>query len=277
LGGVEVPKRSEPSVLAGESNVADHVELERERRGWSTGELAKRVTEAGCPISQSAIWRIEKGNPRRKISVDELVAFGRVFGMSVDDLLLPVSSDVPSDLIELYVNKWVDSQTHLRAVQVRVDVDLGYVVSAAWHFPGADQLIRGLIRKRIDETLGMRGLDSSYLSRYEKDLNQTRESGGPYFSLGATEIIVAGRHAGKSDDEIKQEASRWGVEAEVQGVLDVGVVHFVEPDFAGHVPLSDLVIQGGKVTRSPAGGGKAELKGDWVELVEKYGNKRKDG
>ena len=49
--------------------------------------LAKRMAEVGCPIQPSALHRIEKGTPRRKVSVDELVAFSEVFGKSIQDLI----------------------------------------------------------------------------------------------------------------------------------------------------------------------------------------------
>ena len=60
---------------------------ERERRGWSTGELARRVTAAGCKINQSSVWHIESGEPRRKISLGEAVAFAKVFGLSLQELM----------------------------------------------------------------------------------------------------------------------------------------------------------------------------------------------
>lgn len=73
--------------IEGETNLAWRISHEREERGWSYDALAKRMTEAGCPINASAIYKIEKGDPPRKIGVDELIAFGRVFGKEVDDLL----------------------------------------------------------------------------------------------------------------------------------------------------------------------------------------------
>src|SRR5262249_48319270 len=52
--------------------------------------LAKLMTEEGCSIAGSAIFRIEKGNPPRHINVDELFTFAKVFDTTVDDLLAPV-------------------------------------------------------------------------------------------------------------------------------------------------------------------------------------------
>lgn len=67
--------------------MARRIAAERTLRGWSYADLAGRLAEAGCPIAQSAIFKIEKGTPRRKITVDEAVAFARVLGIELTDLL----------------------------------------------------------------------------------------------------------------------------------------------------------------------------------------------
>lgn len=82
--------RRRPGTIGREESLARRIQYERERRGWSQSKLAEYVTEAGCPINQSAIWKIEvhKGMPRRRITVDELMAFADVFGLSIADLLV---------------------------------------------------------------------------------------------------------------------------------------------------------------------------------------------
>jgi len=72
-----------------EDHLAARIASEREARGWSLEGLAKRMTDAGCPIDQSAIFKIERTTPRRRIVVDEMVTFAKVFGVPVVDLLLP--------------------------------------------------------------------------------------------------------------------------------------------------------------------------------------------
>jgi transcriptional regulator with XRE-family HTH domain len=71
-------------------NVARRIAHEREARAWSYAGLAERMSRAGCAIDASAIFKIEKGEPRRRITVDEMVAFAEVFGVPVDELLLPM-------------------------------------------------------------------------------------------------------------------------------------------------------------------------------------------
>ena len=62
---------------------------ERKQRGWSQAELARRVTAVGVPLSQSSLWKLEQGTPRRPLSVDELFAFAAVFGLDVSAMLAP--------------------------------------------------------------------------------------------------------------------------------------------------------------------------------------------
>ncbi|MFF4650915.1 helix-turn-helix transcriptional regulator [Streptomyces sp. NPDC001380] len=83
------PPRSSPQTLWSEENLAERVRLEREARGWSTGALADRLTQAGYPMNQSAVWRIESGTPRRRINLEEAIGFSEVFGLSLEDLLSP--------------------------------------------------------------------------------------------------------------------------------------------------------------------------------------------
>src|SRR5689334_1442480 len=52
------PESGEVPLLYSEGNVAARVALEREVRGWSTTELAERVTRAGIKMNQTAVWRI---------------------------------------------------------------------------------------------------------------------------------------------------------------------------------------------------------------------------
>ncbi|MGH3522271.1 MAG: helix-turn-helix domain-containing protein [Mycobacterium sp.] len=83
-----MPRPNPPRPLGCEVNVARRVADERGRRGWSYETLARHMTEAGCPIQSSAIYKIEKGDPPRRISVDELVAFALAFDVDVKELLL---------------------------------------------------------------------------------------------------------------------------------------------------------------------------------------------
>jgi transcriptional regulator with XRE-family HTH domain len=82
-----MPRPNPPRPLRGEANLAERVAYERQSRGWSTDRLADRMTKAGCPINQSAVWKIE--NAGRRITYDEALAFAEVFGIPLDQLSVP--------------------------------------------------------------------------------------------------------------------------------------------------------------------------------------------
>lgn len=87
-----MPRPNPLRMVQNEANLAERIAYERERRGWTYEGTAKRMTEIGCTIQGSAIYKIEKAEPRRRISVDELVAFAAIFETTVEDLLLPVDA-----------------------------------------------------------------------------------------------------------------------------------------------------------------------------------------
>lgn len=76
-----------------EEHLARRITTERTRLGLSQEKLAEAMTAAGCPVPQSAISKIE--NPargrggRRAITVEEAIAFSKVFGVPLGELLLP--------------------------------------------------------------------------------------------------------------------------------------------------------------------------------------------
>jgi len=88
-------------IIGGEKALAARIAYEREQRGMSYEGLAKRMTDEGCPIQASAIFKIEKSNPPRHITVDELVALGRVFELELDDLVQPMADTAGKRLLEL--------------------------------------------------------------------------------------------------------------------------------------------------------------------------------
>jgi transcriptional regulator with XRE-family HTH domain len=89
MEGDKVSRPNKPRDVYAEKNVVRRIGIEREARGWSLEGLARRMTDAGCAINQSAIYKMEKGDPPRALRVDELVVLSRVFELSVEDLLTP--------------------------------------------------------------------------------------------------------------------------------------------------------------------------------------------
>ena len=95
-------------VMYSEVNLARRIAYEREQRGWSYEGIAERMTRVGCAIQASAIYKIEKGNPPRRISVDELVAVSRVLDVPVDRLLVPLEVVVSEAALMLF-SKWTEA------------------------------------------------------------------------------------------------------------------------------------------------------------------------
>jgi len=87
-GGGKMPRPNKRRQVLAEDHLAERIAMERDARGWTNDGLARRMTDVGCAMTPSAIFKIEKANPRRRIVVDELVAFGRVFGVPIDELLV---------------------------------------------------------------------------------------------------------------------------------------------------------------------------------------------
>jgi transcriptional regulator with XRE-family HTH domain len=100
--GQVMPPRGEPKRIGAEEFLARRVQYERERRGWTHTGLAKRISEAGCPMNQSALWKIENGEPRRRITVDEAVAFATVFEINVSELLADVDDVITRKIDDYY-------------------------------------------------------------------------------------------------------------------------------------------------------------------------------
>lgn len=103
-----MPRPNKPRDVLAEDHLAQRIAAERDARGWTNDGLAKRMTDAGCPMNGSAIFKIEKGEPRRRIVVDEMVAFSRVFNVPVEELLMPPSVAASREFGRL-VGEWRDS------------------------------------------------------------------------------------------------------------------------------------------------------------------------
>lgn len=87
-------KQNPPRTMGVEDLIAERMaELRKSRVPVMSYEtLATRMGAVGCPIHPSALHRIETGSPRRKVTVDELVALAKVFEVSVDSLIAPAAT-----------------------------------------------------------------------------------------------------------------------------------------------------------------------------------------
>lgn len=96
-----MPRPNPHRSIASEQSLARRIAYERESRGMSYDGLALRMSKAGCPINASALYKIEKADPPRRITVDELVALSRVFGVPIADLLEPPERLLSKELLGL--------------------------------------------------------------------------------------------------------------------------------------------------------------------------------
>lgn len=115
-----MPRPNQPRSIAGERTLARRVAMEREARGWSYEGLASRMTDAGCPIQSSAIYKIEKSDPPRRITVDELLAFASVFEASVMDILRPREVVITAKVSRLF-DKWEEARQESLQAQARTN------------------------------------------------------------------------------------------------------------------------------------------------------------
>lgn len=100
-----MPRPNRPRRIGTERALARRIAFERESRDLTYDRLASRMEEQGCPIQPSALFRIEKGDPPRRVTVDELDALSRVFGIRADRLLLPPEA-VASAKVRQLVDRW---------------------------------------------------------------------------------------------------------------------------------------------------------------------------
>lgn len=84
-----MPRPNRARSLENEENLAKRIAMEREERGMSYEGLARRMSDAGCATHASALYKIEKGSPPRRVTVSELIALAAVFETSIEDLLMP--------------------------------------------------------------------------------------------------------------------------------------------------------------------------------------------
>lgn len=78
---------NQPRTIDAEDRLADRIRIERAARGWTYEQTAEAMTNAGCPIQGSAIYKIEKGEPRRRVTVNELAALSLIWAIPMDRLV----------------------------------------------------------------------------------------------------------------------------------------------------------------------------------------------
>lgn len=85
-----MPRPNPDRTIGQEAVLARRIAHERDRHGLSYDALAEKMSDAGCPIQGSAIYKIVNGDPPRRVTVDEAAALALVFDVGIEDLLTPL-------------------------------------------------------------------------------------------------------------------------------------------------------------------------------------------
>lgn len=107
-------------VANAEGNLATRIEFERNKRGWSYETLSKELGWAGCAIAVSSLNGIEKGEPRRRVRVNEMYAFAQVFGLLAADLVAPPSTYRGVELAER-LDEYLAAVSRGRTLQLEME------------------------------------------------------------------------------------------------------------------------------------------------------------
>lgn len=143
-----MPRPNQPRTIRGEELLSQRIKVEREARGWTFDGLAARMAEAGCPIQGSAVYKIERASPPRRITVDELVGFARVFELPIGDLLLPAEVVLNRRARELF-DAYDTTLTEVHEARVRNAAALDALVDLL------DSLSEETARKVSDEAVAV--------------------------------------------------------------------------------------------------------------------------
>ncbi|HMM96718.1 helix-turn-helix transcriptional regulator [Phycicoccus sp.] len=169
-----MPRTTHQRVSLVEQHVARRVREERERRDWTYERLSTRMGEQGCLVHPSAIYRIEKGNPPRRITVDELVALASAFDISVASLLGVRAEGWRPEMGMKLVELERLFRRHMEIVEER-----SRILDGLRELVLADQVARDAFREVVDEDWDdwPEFLDWSGVSRLTGSTTRRRKGG----------------------------------------------------------------------------------------------------
>ena len=124
----------------------------RQARNWSYGDLAKRMQEdAECNIDRSSLQKIEKATPPRKISLNELVAFSKVFEA-------PLTAFLGSDIDVENELTWstLEHSERLSGLLIRVKDEYLASIGPLRELASRDTKFRERMKERFYNNLGDR-------------------------------------------------------------------------------------------------------------------------
>ncbi len=146
--------------LGREGLLAERIEQERKARGWSQERLVKEMAKAGCPLPQSAISKIERPGPggRRAITLDEALAFSRVFDTPLPELVVPRDA-IRRGLGALWrmVEEGYEAVLTSDVQQSKIDFQVQRLQALVEETPDTRQWLEDLLRERLAAIAAWRG------------------------------------------------------------------------------------------------------------------------
>jgi transcriptional regulator with XRE-family HTH domain len=140
-----MPRSNPARTLPIEAHVAANVAREREQRGMTYEGLALAMSNAGCPIQPSAIFKIEKGQPPRRITVNELWALSTALEVGIGELLEDPSVRTTPPEVWTIVR---DVENQQRVID-RALYEIRQAVDQMKSVIGADPKLRAVLRRYL--------------------------------------------------------------------------------------------------------------------------------
>lgn len=144
-----MPRPNPGRTLKYEEFAAGNIARLRADRDLTYEALAAKMTGVGCPIQPSALFKIEKGTPPRKVTINELVAFGMVFGVPVVELL-----EDPGAEPSLEMGRILHRAEEAHRAVVAAQEDLDEAVREMREFVAQEPSRRTALRRFLDEWWG---------------------------------------------------------------------------------------------------------------------------
>jgi transcriptional regulator with XRE-family HTH domain len=169
-----MPRQNPGRTLNIEASLARRIAWERDNRGWTNEGLARRMADAGCHIQHTAIYKIEKGDPPRRVTVNELVAFARAFDLDVPDLLQPIEAALTGQAQAVF-NEWEQAFAQHNATYVRLRRARAALTAILAEHPQTREIVEKAMAASIETQYGYTEPDAVQIAMREFDEDPTEE------------------------------------------------------------------------------------------------------
>jgi transcriptional regulator with XRE-family HTH domain len=141
-----MPRVNTERSLDNERMVAARIAYERQQNDWSYQQTSNKLKRVGGSLGAAEIQKIEKEN--RRLSIDELVAFAKLFKLSPNEIMTPLELVLNKRAME-FVRK-ADHALEALAKSVRELIETSVELSQLQQTNSRDQSLVE-VRKRVAE------------------------------------------------------------------------------------------------------------------------------